>query len=64
MRQALSALVLTVFVCVGSVAAGAGPFLIGQFYSYSQNTWGADPGAGPPASLVVQHFDEISIQPA
>jgi hypothetical protein len=59
MRQALSALVLAVFVCVGSVPAGAGPFSFGQFYSYSQNTWGQDPGAGPPASLVRDHFDQI-----
>ncbi len=34
-------------------------FTDGEFYSFSQNTWGADPGAGPPASLVRDHFDSL-----
>jgi hypothetical protein len=40
-------------------AAHAGQFAVGEFYSFSQNTWGADPGAGPPASLVVTSFDSL-----
>ncbi len=28
----------------------------GDVYSYSQNTWGADPGYGPPAQLVETYF--------
>jgi hypothetical protein len=31
----------------------------GDEQSYSQNTWGADPGAGPPAQLIQQHFDTV-----
>jgi hypothetical protein len=37
----------------------AAPFVDGDMISFSQNSWGADPGAGPPASLVVAHFDEL-----
>lgn len=32
-------------------------YVDGEFESYSQNTWGGDPAAGPPASLIGQHFD-------
>jgi PEP-CTERM putative exosortase interaction domain len=39
--------------------ADAGPFVDNQFFSFSQNTWGADPGAGPPASLVRDDFDTL-----
>lgn len=59
MRQLLSALVVAAFVCVGSMPADAGPFSFGQFYSFSQNTWGGDPAAGPPAQLVQDHFDAL-----
>jgi len=31
----------------------------GDEKSYSQNTWGADPAAGPPAQLIQQHFDTV-----
>jgi hypothetical protein len=39
--------------------AGAGPFVDDEFFSFSQNTWGADPAAGPPASLVRDDFDML-----
>ena len=31
----------------------------GDEKSYSQTTWGADPSLGPPASLVLAHFDQV-----
>ncbi len=39
--------------------ADAGPFVDNEFFSFSQNTWGADPGAGLPASLVRDDFDTL-----
>ena len=39
--------------------ADAGPFVDDEFFSFSQNTWGADPGAGPPASLVRDDFEAL-----
>jgi hypothetical protein len=39
--------------------AHAGPFVDNEFFSFSQNTWGGDPGAGPPASLVLADFDTL-----
>ncbi|HEX3486708.1 MAG TPA: hypothetical protein VHT51_16740, partial [Micropepsaceae bacterium] len=59
MRQSMLVAAAAAFVCLVSLPADAVPFTDGQVISFSQNTWGADPGAGPPASLVVQHFDDI-----
>ncbi len=39
--------------------AVATTFTTGEFFSFSQNTWGADPAAGPPASLVRTWFDTL-----
>jgi hypothetical protein len=39
--------------------AEAGPFVDNEFFSFSQNSWGADPGAGPPASLARDDFDTL-----
>ena len=35
------------------------PFTDGDLISFSQNSWGADPAAGPPAQLAKEHFDSI-----
>jgi hypothetical protein len=59
MRLASLAAAIAAFACLVCQSAGAVPFSDGQFFSFSQNTWGADPGAGPPAQLVKEHFDDI-----
>jgi hypothetical protein len=59
MRPSSLAVATAAFICVASLPANAIPFSDGQFISFSQNTWGGDPLAGPPASLVQDHFDQI-----
>ncbi|HEX3486142.1 MAG TPA: hypothetical protein VHT51_13855 [Micropepsaceae bacterium] len=59
MRQLILAAAVAILACFFGRPAGAVPFTDGQFISFSQNTWGADPAAGPPAQLVRDHFDDI-----
>lgn len=59
MRLSSLAAMAVTFLCLVSIPVDAGPFSDGQMFSFSQNTWGADPGAGPPAQLVKDHFDDI-----
>jgi PEP-CTERM motif-containing protein len=56
-RKLLFALVATsVAVSVLSSPARATTFTNGEFFSYDQNIWGADPGDGPPASILKADF--------
>jgi hypothetical protein len=37
----------------------AGQFVDGEFTTYDQNIWGADPSDGPPASMLPVHFFDV-----
>jgi len=42
-----------------SVPAAASTFVDGEFATYSQNIWGADPTDGPPASILKARFFDL-----
>ncbi len=39
--------------------AAADSFTQGEFETYDQNIWGADPADGPPASILKDHFFDV-----
>ena len=42
-----------------AVPAAATPFDFGEFATYDQNAWGADPSDGPPASILKARFFDL-----
>jgi hypothetical protein len=56
-RVRLAKLVGAVLILL-AVPAGAATFVDGEFATYDQNIWGADPADGPPASILkARYFD-------
>jgi hypothetical protein len=45
--------IAAILACIAFVPANGSTFTDGEFYTSSQNVWGADPGDGLPASLLV-----------
>jgi hypothetical protein len=43
----------------GAIPAAATPFVNGEFATYDQNIWGADPTDGPPASILKARFFDL-----
>jgi len=42
-----------------AATAAATPFVDGEFVTYDQNVWGADPHDGPPASILQARFFDL-----
>src|SRR3977135_1545204 len=57
-RAWLAGLVCAVLV-PWAVPAAASTFVDGEFTTYDQNIWGADPLDGPPASLLKARFFDL-----
>lgn len=57
-RRRLAALACA-FLASWMAPAVAGSFVDGEFETYDQNIWGADPADGPPASLLAARFFDV-----
>src|SRR5437870_2029998 len=57
-RAALAGLALVVLLPLTGPAEAA-PFTDGEFVTYDQNVWGADPADGPPSSILRDHFFDV-----